>query len=106
RYCLGGFTSFSPPLSLTPLCVCPGLSRVLADINVPIVGYSLKDAELADWYNYQNVLRTNPLETSSVFGAADIAQHHDWRRVSVMHSEDGARYGGYSQRKFLQFIDG
>ncbi|CAN0174891.1 unnamed protein product, partial [Ectocarpus fasciculatus] len=75
-------------------------SRVLDDRDIPIVGYSANEVEMGDWYDFQNVLRTNPLEMVSADGAADIAVYHNWRHVSVMYSEDNENYGSTSQTYF------
>ncbi|CAN0393746.1 unnamed protein product, partial [Ectocarpus fasciculatus] len=83
-----------------------GVSRVLQDHAKPIVGYSANEVELADWYHFQNVLRTRPLEIVSAYAVDDIAVHHNWRRVSVMYSEDRERYGGNSDMLFMMQLQG
>ncbi|CAM9804756.1 unnamed protein product, partial [Ectocarpus fasciculatus] len=86
-------------------CTGPGsidAMRVLADLDIPIVSYNLRNTEMSILQNYDNVLRTNPVEVYSALGTAYIAVRHNWRRVSVMFSEDTDQYGVGNQLLFLR----
>lgn len=74
-----------------------GAAPVMAEHDVPVVGYSQRASQLGNSVNFPNVLNTIPSYYMDAHAVADIVEElFHWSKVTVMYSDDNRLYGSSS----------